>query len=532
MTDQQGAEGSPLGSPLDATDEVVPRPSGLAWRTLKNSVYGMIEFGWPILVALVASPYIVNRLGADAYGVLSVVGVTLGFFGVLDLGIGSAAIRQIAAAHARADSDEINRVMSTTVVFYIVVGGTAALALIVGARPLATRVLQIPAGMQSVAVFAIYLSAVGFVLSLVTSALAAVPRALQRYDLTTKFNVAFGTLNTLATIVILALGKGLGWVMVAGFVIGILMVPVAYVMSKRLLPEFRVTFRFDKSTFLILFSFGGFYVLSTVGVLVLYQADKLLIGSLIGVAAVTYYVVPGNLASKIQGLVGAATAVVFPVSSSLLESGRHDAISRLYREGTRLVLLVSTAISVPMAVYARPFLLHWMGPRIAAQSGAVMIMLVATYYLLSLTSMGWGITNGSGKAWINAVFSIGIAVANIALFFALEEAWGVNGAAAAYLISALIGVPALIVYTERRVLGLSGATLVEIGWRIWLVGAVQGVVAYFTLPLAHGLMLTLLLMAGSVVLFLGLYIGLRFVQPGDRELIGLLVARVRPSART
>lgn len=58
---------------------------------VKNSLFSVMEFGWPIIIALVASPYIVRSIGPDACGVLSIVGVALGVFGFLDLGMGGAA---------------------------------------------------------------------------------------------------------------------------------------------------------------------------------------------------------------------------------------------------------------------------------------------------------------------------------------------------------------------------------------------------------------------------------------------------------
>jgi O-antigen/teichoic acid export membrane protein len=500
---------------------------GLAQRTLKNAVYSVMEFGWPILIALVATPYVVRTLGADAYGVLSIVGVTLGFFGFLDLGMGGAAVRQFAAAHERGDADGINAVLGTVLTFYIIVGLTGAALIAALAVPLAGSVLSIPAAVRSVAVFAFYMAAPGFMVSLVLQTFGSIPKSIQRFDVSTKINIVVGTLNTASTVLMLHLGQGLRGVVVASFLVNCLALVAAYIVATRLVPTLRVRLTVDRPLFREMFTFGGWFLMASIGVAVLYQLDKLLVGAFLGVGQVTYYVVPGNLAGKIQGLIAAATAISFPVSAALFGGGHHDGLKKLYREGTRMVFIVATTIAVPMAVFADRFLYYWMGPDIASHSGLVMVLLVATYYLLAVTSIPWGIANGAGRAKINAVFVLGIAALDVAIFLAVVRAFGIAGAAAAFLASAIVGVPALIVFTERRVVGLSGVEFLGIYWRIGIVGALQGGLSWLARPLVTNLATALILMAASACLFPLLYRALGFLRDGDRRIASMLVDRLR-----
>jgi O-antigen/teichoic acid export membrane protein len=522
---------TPESPTQDIGEPVEPAPEGgtpgLAWRTVKNSVWGMIEFLWPLALALFASPFMVHRLGVDAFGVLSVVGVTLGFFGFLDLGIGGAATRHIAVAHEKGDTAEVNRVVGTVLAFYLIVGAVGALIVVGSAGLLATKVLRVPVWLQPITQFAFYVSAVGFAMQLISGLFIAIPRAIQRYDISARLSIAFGTLSTLTTVVILLFGKGLGWVVVGALAVNIANLFVAWIFCRRLIPNLRTRVHFESELFKELASFGAYFLMAQLGVLLLYQADKIMVGAFVSVAAVTYYVVPGNLATKIQGLIAAATGVVFPLSSALFETGKRDAFERLYREGTRLVLIIGTAISVPMAVYAGKFLTYWMGPEIAQHSAVVMMVLVGTYYLLGLTAIPWQIAMGLGRVKVNAIFTFLMAATDIALFLVLIRPFGVVGAALAYLISALVGVPALIVYIERRVIGFSGAEFLKIGWRIWVVAAVQALLAWLSLSLVTNLLLTLILMVVSLVSFGLIYVLFGFMQPGDKDLVRMLWTRVR-----
>ena len=500
---------------------------GLAWRTLKNSAWGMVGFAWPLAVALFATPFIVHKMGADLYGVLSIVGVTLGFFGFLDFGIGGAATRQIAAYYEKEEHDNVGRVVAAVLGFYLLVGVAVGISIIALTNVFVTKLLGIPPALTQTATVAFYIAAPSFLTSLVAAAFTSIPSALQRYDISTKFSVVLTTVNTLMTVGVLWAGYGIVAVMLGGLAVSLVALPIEFTIAKRMVPGIRIRPHWDVPMLKQLFSFGGYFLLSSIGVLLLYQADKLLIGGLLGVSAVTYYVIPGNLAQKIQGLIGASTSVLFPLSTALFEGGKRDTLIDLYREGTRLVFVVVAIMAVPLAVFSGKFLTYWMGPAIAKQSTTAMMLLVATYAMLAVSSVPWGIANGSGRAKINALFTLAIAAIDIGLLFVLARPYGVAGAAAAYLISAVLGVPVLISYIERSVLGLSGVEYLKIFWRVGVVAVLQGALAVLALPLASGLLVTALLMLASAASFVGIYWALGFVRDGDRRLVSLVFARFR-----
>ena len=508
----------------------------LTWRTLKNALYGMAEYLWPVLVAIIAFPYIVRTLGADRYGLLSIVGITLGFFGFLDLGIGGAATRQIAASHEQGDSGDINTVVSTVLCFYLVIGLLGAATILLLTNVMVTQWLAIPPAHVPTARLAFIVSAPAFVVSMIGATFSSIPRAIQRNDVATKVSVATTTLTTLATVGVLMAGRGLLAIVIAGLAINILAIPVLLAIARRLIPTLRVSLRFDRGVFRDLMGFGSAFLASQISVLLLYQADKLLLGSFLSVAFVTYYVVPGSLAQRIQGLVAAATGIIFPVSAVLFQSGARESMVRLYREGSRIVFALIVMIAIPLAVFAEPFLRYWMGAEIASRSWIPMVLLVSTYSLLSATATAWGIANGSGRAWANASFTLAIAALDLGLVVwwvprfgvaGADQAHGVIAAATAYLVSAVIGVPALIAYVERRVVGLSGVEFLRLALPSLLAGTAEFALAFGLRLWAMNLWATLGLMVLTALAFPLTYWGLGLLQESDRRLISLLVQRVR-----
>jgi len=51
---------------------------------VRNVFYNFISQSWFLILAFITIPYIVRKLGTDAYGILSLVGVVLGYFAFLN----------------------------------------------------------------------------------------------------------------------------------------------------------------------------------------------------------------------------------------------------------------------------------------------------------------------------------------------------------------------------------------------------------------------------------------------------------------
>jgi O-antigen/teichoic acid export membrane protein len=180
-----------------------------------------------------------------------------------------------------------------------------------------------------------------------------------------------------------------------------------------------------------------------------------------------------------------------------------------------------------MAVFADRFLLYWLGPDFAERSTVVMVLLVATYVVLGLTGVAWGLAFGSGRAKVNALAALAMAGLDIGLLVVLVGPYEINGAALAYLLSAGIGAPLLISYVERSLLGLSGWEFLRESARVLPAVAVQAVVALALRGLAVGLVVTVGLMAIVAVALPVLYLALGLATPGDRALLAQALRRTR-----
>src|SRR5512143_564796 len=165
----------------------------LANKTIGNALAGVIGYAWPVALALVTTPYIVSRLGNDAYGILALVTSVLGFFAFLDLGMTNASVKYISEAYAKNDIKEISNIIGSSLAVFLTIGALGGALIAVMTSTLVRKLLKIPADYVSDSTFAFYVASCGFVLNMVVGVFASIPKALQRYDITTKVNMIIGT---------------------------------------------------------------------------------------------------------------------------------------------------------------------------------------------------------------------------------------------------------------------------------------------------------------------------------------------------
>lgn len=86
-------------APATAGNPYEARPSTLLdSRTLaRNAVLNLFGMTLPLLVAIVAIPFVARGLGAERFGLLALAWVVLGYFPLFDLGLGRATAKYIQA---------------------------------------------------------------------------------------------------------------------------------------------------------------------------------------------------------------------------------------------------------------------------------------------------------------------------------------------------------------------------------------------------------------------------------------------------
>lgn len=455
---------------------------------IRNTLWNFTSQGWLLILAFVTTPYVVHKLGTSAYGVFSIVSVVIGYFGFLDLGLGQAVIKYVSEYYAKKDYDTIRKIIGTALAVYFLMGFIGAALIVCLTSVLVTRVLKIPSGLIDISSFVFYLSALGFLINMPLNVFGAIPRALQRFDITNKISICIGTLQLLLTVLLLYFGYFLKQIVMMNLLISLLSIPIYIMISKRLLPQIQIRPAFSKNMFCKLLKFGGFVAVSRATVQISSQINKFIIGIFLPISYLTYYVIPYGLTSKVGLIAGSISTAIFPAFSELDGKKEQDLLKELYLSATKYVVIATMPIIVFFIVFAQKFLRFWIGPEFAQRS-TLPLQIITCGYLLSC----WAYTSVSGAQGLNrpdipAKFQVAEACLNAGLCFLFIPRWGIVGAALAWSSHRFILIPLLIYISSRFLFKTSLRQLLNHSFiRPLVVGSAIATMAYFFLPLINSL---------------------------------------------
>src|SRR5579872_220228 len=106
----------------------------LKTQALKNISSSWFGLGVNVIVGFFLSPYILHKLGDDAFGLWVLIFSLTGYYGLFDLGIRSSIVKYVSSFAATRDYDELSRTVNTALFSYGCVALVLALLSAVGSR--------------------------------------------------------------------------------------------------------------------------------------------------------------------------------------------------------------------------------------------------------------------------------------------------------------------------------------------------------------------------------------------------------------
>lgn len=408
----------------------------LARRVALGSGLRVFQFFATALVAFLLTPFVVRSLGDRTYGVWMLVAAFIGYYGLFDLGLGSAVTRYLAHAVGAKDEEQANRIFNTAILLFgalglAVLAATIVLALL--APRFATRLEDAELFAQLVLILGVN-TAIDFPIRVYDGALFA----KLRHDLHVILQLAVLLLRALLTVAVLQAGHKAVALALVTLLTSLVGVALRMYWGQRSFPSLRFEpRRFDRSTSKSLFSYSMYTLVVQLGDLVRFQLDNIVVGAFVGLVAVTHYSIGSSLVQYFNGLVFAAIGMFNPVFSRQHGAGDHDAIRRTFLFATKLSVCLACFVGLGLIAWGRPFIERWMGPPYL-DAYPVLVVLVAGRILAASQMPSYGLLFGMAKHRFYAFSNSGEAVLNLILSIVLVRYYGMLGVALGTLIPMVI----------------------------------------------------------------------------------------------
>jgi O-antigen/teichoic acid export membrane protein len=418
-------------------------------RLGRNILWNIAAIGLPVLVALVAIPSLLARLGTARVGCLTLAFALLGFASVFDFGLGRALTKFVSERIGSERRAEVPRYVSVATKASMVMGAFVAVTMLVASGLLdVAGMLQVPVELREEFVSAFRVAAIAVPLVVLSVVFRGVLEGFGDFRTVALWRMFFGCVSfggpLISSFYTQHLSSAVGTI-----VLGRLFVVVALGRASKEHISVVGTGTHPSNPLRELIAFGGWLTVSNLLTPIMTYLDRFILASLVGVGVLAFYTVPYEMITKVLVLPAAVTTVLFPRFAELIGIGRSDWVP-LFRQALRYLATSMGGIVLLLIVVGREGLSLWIDERFAVEALGVWRVLALGVFFNAMAHVPYAAIQAAGRADITAkvhlvelpIYLVGLVV--------LTQQFGILGAA--------------IAWTTRMCLDL--VLLLSLAWRI------------------------------------------------------------------
>ena len=465
------------------------------------------------IIPIIYTPIMLQMLGQSEYGLYSLANSVVGYLSLLSFGIGSTVVRYLTKYRAQGDKEGEQRMLGLFTAIYgvltlvvLAVGMVCAFncGLIYSAKLSAEELSR----MQLLLILMTVNTAITFMFS----AFSSVILAHERYIFKKLTEMLTTVLAPCLNLLMLFLGFASVGLVIATTIIHVIMYGANLIYCLKVLkirPKFKnMPFGIMKE----LVAFSAFIFLGMVVDMLYWSTDKLIIGAMIGTAAVAVYNVGATFNTIVTSISSAISGVLTPRITNMVFTNctKKELTDIFIRVGRIQYILVSFIISA-FIVFGQQFILIWAGEDYGQAYPVALLTLIPVLVPL-IQNTGLSIVIAQNRHRFRAVMYLIIALVNAATTVVAVRYYGIIGAAACSCAAYAIGNGCIMnwyyykkvginipkfwlnilkmspVAVAMTVLGLLATQYYTINsWGSFLLGAVVYTLLY--MPLAYFLMM-------------------------------------------
>jgi O-antigen/teichoic acid export membrane protein len=400
----------------------------------KNIVWNLAGNGLPLLAGAVAIPFLLNRVGTEKLGIITLLWTLIGYLSLFDFGLGRALTHLTAHNIGNGRNDENRELLKTSVYLTALLGLVGGVGLLSIVSPLAHHWLNISPLNQRDALSAFAVTSLAVPITTISAAYRGFLEGAEKFKDASMVRVFFGIATFLFPVLAVCFSEPSVTNVAVSLVVARLITLYAYIhFVKNIYPDYRFSLKPHTQHKQKLFSFGSWMTLSNIISPLLVSADRFIISGVLGAAVVAYYTVPFEIIVRMGIIPGAIGATLFPRLSACFGTDEAEA-SRLIRK----CVLATTSVMLPlcavMILFYVPVISIWMSREFADKSFPIAIFLALGTLINSIAYVFYTTVQArNGSRATGILHSIELLL-YIPFLVAMISIYGVRGAAVAWLV--------------------------------------------------------------------------------------------------
>lgn len=411
-------------------------------RLISNTAANGIAQFTAMASSLIFMPLLINEFGTTDFGLFILASAVAAYASLVDFGVGTSLIKNIAERAAVNDAEGIGKYISTGLAFYLVIGVLVAIVIAAFAF-VSGAVFKVSAESAALLRNLLIVVAVSSLWVWPGSTAIYVLAGFQRYTLTaaTALGVSLGNVGVI--LVVLITHQGPVALLAGQSAVALIGVAFNIAFARRAIGDIKVNPGLaNPEVFRDILSFSWvIFVLQICTIVIYQQTDRMILGIFLGASAVTMYEAAGKMQGLVTQLTQFATSAVMPFASQLDAEGRESSIQTLFFRGTKYVMALVLPAVVGLMILASPLITEWLGPEFAGMALAAQILL--SYQIICVSPVvGEAILFARGNArkrLFNSIFVV--TLGNLVLSLVLVQRIGILGVVIGTAVPWLIDFP-------------------------------------------------------------------------------------------
>jgi O-antigen/teichoic acid export membrane protein len=416
----------------------------------KNSLWGLFGTGAPFLIGIISIPYLIRNIGIEAFGVLTLVWLLIGYFSIFDFGLGRGLTQQLSATKGKISDQDVSTIVKSglLVIFLTGIAGGIVLALIAG--KLGSDWLNVSEILKETTTTSMLIASIGIPCATLTAGFRGILEAESQFATVNIYRFFLGIANFLLPSFCVAMGyTALEFIVVSLVLVRVISLFFhAYAANQRL-PGKWFKRNTDFRAVSKILSFGAWMTITNIIGPLMVSADKFIISSTLSASIIAYYSVPSEVLMRLLIIPSALASALFPILAQNLSKDIKVA-KQVYYKSVKSCLLVMAPLCLLVGIFSHQVLQLWMGGTFADKSWLIMDILSIGVLFNAISFMPYNVIQATGDARTTAIIHTAELMMYLPLLYFLLNRHGVVGAAYAWTIRVLLDMIAMFIFAHKK----------------------------------------------------------------------------------
>lgn len=404
-----------------------------------NIAAAVVSFGVTMGINFFLTPYLVQRLGTEAYGFIGLANNFVQYATILTAALNAMSGRFISVAYHRGEHDKASALFSSVLTADLMIAG---MMLLLGAGVVAwiDVLLNIPAALVETVKITFSLTFLAYIISIVTAVFTTAAYVKNRIDISSIRDIAAHLVKAVLIILLfLAFPPKLYFVALATVGSNLFLLAINIRVKKKILPDIQVSFRqFQFSLVKTLIAAGVWMSLAQLGNTLISGLDLLVCNLSIGAVMMGLMSIAKTIPSSVAVLITTIANVFAPRYTILYAK---DNIPELVREVKLTSRLQSFLLTVPIAgfiVFGEDFYRLWQPDKTAEEIRIICVISILSclMYLFTCHTQALTMLNSvCNRMKLPVLVTLGVGLSSIAIVIVCLNVCTIEERTAAYLIA-------------------------------------------------------------------------------------------------